>query len=166
MDERIILGKTIQEKRKLLKLSQKEFATQAGLGLRFVKELEEGKATVRLDKVNQALEFLGMTMEPVNIDYALRHENTPDTVIILEVINICHKYNATHLYLYGSYATGTQTRYSDFDFAVSGIKDNMNEMLIEIENIRTLKGIDVVDMDSISNKELKESILKNGRKIF
>ena len=37
---------------------------RAGLGLRFIRELEQGKETVRLDKVNQALAMFGMEVVP------------------------------------------------------------------------------------------------------
>lgn len=37
---------------------------RAGLGLRFVRELEQGKETVRLDKVNQALSMFGAEAVP------------------------------------------------------------------------------------------------------
>jgi y4mF family transcriptional regulator len=58
-------GKKIQELRKKAGLGQIEFARRAGVGLRFVRELEQGKTTVRLDKVNQVLEFLGHHLEVV-----------------------------------------------------------------------------------------------------
>lgn len=59
-----VIGKYIKEERKKLGLTQKEFAMRAGLGLRFVRELEQGKETVRLDKVNQALAMFGMEVIP------------------------------------------------------------------------------------------------------
>ncbi len=37
---------------------------RSGLGLRFVRELEQGKQTVRLDKINQALAMFGMEAVP------------------------------------------------------------------------------------------------------
>lgn len=46
-------------------MTQEEFAIRSGLGLRFVRELEQGKETVRLDKVNQALAMFGMEAMPV-----------------------------------------------------------------------------------------------------
>ena len=49
----------IKEKRKQLKLTQPDLAERAGVGLRFVRELEQGKLTVRLDKVNQVLALFG-----------------------------------------------------------------------------------------------------------
>lgn len=49
----------IKERRKHLKLTQPELAERAGVGLRFVRELEQGKQTVQLDKVNQVLALFG-----------------------------------------------------------------------------------------------------------
>ncbi len=49
-------------------LTQEEFALRSGLGLRFVRDLEQGKETVRLDKVNQALRMFGMETVPGEID--------------------------------------------------------------------------------------------------
>jgi y4mF family transcriptional regulator len=51
--------KFIKEKRKQLKLTQPELAERAGVGLRFVRELEQGRKTVQLDKVNQILALFG-----------------------------------------------------------------------------------------------------------
>lgn len=59
-----IIGKYIKEERKKAGLTQEEFALRSGLCLRFVRELEQGKETVRLDKVNQALAMFGMVAVP------------------------------------------------------------------------------------------------------
>lgn len=58
------IGKFVKQKRKELGLTQEEFALRSGLGLRFVRELEQGKETVRMDKVNQALAMFGMKAVP------------------------------------------------------------------------------------------------------
>lgn len=50
-----IIGSYVKQQRKNAGLTQEEFAVRSGLGLRFVRELEQGKKSVRLDKVNQAL---------------------------------------------------------------------------------------------------------------
>lgn len=42
-----------------MKLTQPELAKKAGVGLRFMRELEQGKQTLRLDKVNQVLQLFG-----------------------------------------------------------------------------------------------------------
>ena len=55
----ISIAEFIKEKRKRLNLTQPELAERAGVGLRFVRELEQGKQTVRLDKVNQVLDLFG-----------------------------------------------------------------------------------------------------------
>lgn len=61
-----IIGNYIKEERKKAGLTQEEFAMRSGLGLRFVRELEQGKETVRLDKVNQALAMFGKEAVPGN----------------------------------------------------------------------------------------------------
>ena len=53
------LAKEIKEMRKAAGLTQDDVAKRAGVGLRFVRELEQGKPTVRLDKVKQVLDLLG-----------------------------------------------------------------------------------------------------------
>ena len=58
------IGTYIQIERKKAGLTQQEFALRSGLGLRFIRELEQGKPTVRLDKVNQALAMFGRMAIP------------------------------------------------------------------------------------------------------
>jgi y4mF family transcriptional regulator len=53
------LSKRVAHMRKAAGLTQAELAQRAGVGLRFVRELERGKPTVRLDKVNQVLALFG-----------------------------------------------------------------------------------------------------------
>jgi len=44
-------------------LTQIEFAKRIGVGLRFLRELEQGKSTIRMDKLMQVLDFLGYHLE-------------------------------------------------------------------------------------------------------
>ena len=53
------IGKEIMKMRKAAGLTQVQLAERAAVGLRFVRELEQGKSTVRLDKVNQVLALFG-----------------------------------------------------------------------------------------------------------
>lgn len=53
------LSEFVKDKRKAVKLTQPELAEKAGVGLRFIRELEQGKKTLRLDKVNQVLRLFG-----------------------------------------------------------------------------------------------------------
>ena len=58
------IAEYIKQKRKEAGLTQVEFAMRSGLGIRFVRELEQGKEMVRMDKVNQALSMFGMEAVP------------------------------------------------------------------------------------------------------
>lgn len=58
------IAEFIKKNRKAARLTQEEFAMRSGLGLRFVRELEQGKETVRLDKVNVALAMFDMEAVP------------------------------------------------------------------------------------------------------
>lgn len=49
----------VKERRKMFNLTQVDLAEKSGVGLRFVRELEQGKPTLRLDKVNQVLALFG-----------------------------------------------------------------------------------------------------------
>lgn len=53
------LASFVKKKRKSVKLTQPELAEKAGVGLRFVRELEQGKQSLRIDKVNQVLRLFG-----------------------------------------------------------------------------------------------------------
>lgn len=54
----------IRDQRKRLGYTQEEFSTRVGVGLRFLKDLELGKKSTRMDKVNQVLAFLGHQLIP------------------------------------------------------------------------------------------------------
>ena len=58
------IAEFIKTNRKEAGLTQEEFAIRSGLGLRFVRDLEQGKETVRMDKVNEALAMFGMEAVP------------------------------------------------------------------------------------------------------
>lgn len=55
-----LLSSTVKEKRKEIGLTQEELAQRSGVGLRFIRDLEQGKATLRLDKVNDVLGYFGL----------------------------------------------------------------------------------------------------------
>ena len=62
------IAQFVKTRRREAGLTQAEFAMRSGLGLRFVRDLEQGKETVRMDKVNQALAMFGMQAVPGEID--------------------------------------------------------------------------------------------------
>ena len=58
------IAEFVKTQRKAAGLTQEQFAMRSGLGLRFVRELEQGNTTVRMDKVNVALAMFGMEAVP------------------------------------------------------------------------------------------------------
>jgi len=54
-----MLSEYLKKKRKSLNLTQEDLASKAGVGLRVVREMEQGKPTLRMDKVNQVLRLFG-----------------------------------------------------------------------------------------------------------
>jgi len=76
--EQIHLAEFVVQRRKALKLTQYQLADKVGVGLRFVRELEGGKPTLRMDKVNEVLRFFGSELGPVPIDRTEANENNPD----------------------------------------------------------------------------------------
>jgi y4mF family transcriptional regulator len=62
-----LLAEFVKKRRKKLRLTQQDLAEKAGVGLRFVRELEQGKTTLRMDKVNQLLDLFGHELAPVRV---------------------------------------------------------------------------------------------------
>ena len=58
------IAEFVKPNRKKAGHTQEEFAMRSGLGLRFVRDLEQGKETVRMDKVNNTLEMFGAIAVP------------------------------------------------------------------------------------------------------
>lgn len=58
------LSTTVKSLRKQFNMTQEELSLKSGVGLRFVRDLEQGKASLRLDKVYQLLDFFNYEMVP------------------------------------------------------------------------------------------------------
>ncbi len=65
MKEKTAISQFIKNKRKMAKLTQVELADKAGVGLRFIRDVEQGKKTMRIDKVNDVLILFGAELGPV-----------------------------------------------------------------------------------------------------
>lgn len=89
----------------------------------------------------------------------------PIPEIIDRVTAICKKNGVQHLDLFGSFATGTATPTSDIDFVVYGCK-NLMQLEDDLQQIETLRKIDIFDFDSIRNEYLLEDIRKYGKQIY
>ena len=66
--EQTTLSKFVKAMRKQYNLTQVELSEKSGVGLRFVRELEQGKQTLRVDKVNQILNLFGNEVGAVSIE--------------------------------------------------------------------------------------------------
>lgn len=62
------MDKFIKQKRNETNLTQLELAEKAGVGIRFIRDLEQGKKALRLDKVNQILKLFGYKVGAVPLD--------------------------------------------------------------------------------------------------
>lgn len=60
--KRTQLSNTVKELRKEFGMTQEELAMKSGVGLNFVRNLEQGKPTLRMDKVNQLLDLFNYTL--------------------------------------------------------------------------------------------------------
>jgi len=59
MTERNRLSQQVKSLRKQYRLTQEDLSYKSGVGLRFVRDLEQGKKTLRMDKVNTVLALFG-----------------------------------------------------------------------------------------------------------
>ena len=68
------VSKFIKLKRKTENLTQEELSLKAGVGLRFIRELEQGKKTLRMNKINLVLSLFGHELSPTKINKEKRKE--------------------------------------------------------------------------------------------
>ncbi len=63
------IAQFVRKHRKASKMTQTELSDLTGVGLRFVRDLEQGKPNLMTDKVNQVLHFFGATLKPQPISH-------------------------------------------------------------------------------------------------
>lgn len=63
-----LLSATLKALRKEHGLTQEDLALKCGVGLNFVRQLEQGKPTLRMDKVNQVLSLFGYELAPIRTE--------------------------------------------------------------------------------------------------
>ncbi|MCF8373635.1 MAG: helix-turn-helix transcriptional regulator [Bacteroidales bacterium] len=66
--DRLEINQFVKQKRKALGLTQVELSLKAGVGLRFIRELEKGKPSLQMNKVNQVLKLFGYELGAVQLD--------------------------------------------------------------------------------------------------
>ncbi|MGN0435971.1 MAG: nucleotidyltransferase family protein [Wujia sp.] len=92
-------------------------------------------------------------------------DTMPIEEIINQVMSICKENGVEHLSLFGSFATGTNTDRSDVDFVVYGCKDIV-QLEEKIDQIQTLRKIDIFNYDDIHNEFLLEDIRIYAKQIY
>ncbi len=85
--------------------------------------------------------------------------------VLEKVVELCRKYHAKEVFLFGSRAKGTAAERSDIDIAVTGV-ENFDSLAEEVEQIPTLYTVDMLNLDVCGNSLLLEDIRQYGRKIF
>ena len=85
--------------------------------------------------------------------------------ILRQVKILCLDHQVEHLYLFGSYATGTATPTSDIDIIIKGGKE-LDLLKEKVSLIKTLKKIDIFEYDKCKNTFLKEDMDNYGRQIY
>lgn len=95
--------------------------------------------------------------------------NTCRTMPIEEIIErvtaICKAHHVEHLSLFGSFAKNTATERSDIDFIVYGC-ENMMQLLDDIDEIPTLRKIDIFNYDEVCSEYLRKDMDLYGKKIY
>ena len=90
--------------------------------------------------------------------------NIPERVL-KDISAFAKKYSINKVILFGSRARGDNTERSDIDFIAYGVKD-IETLREEIDEIMTLKKIDIFDYDEVCNQYLREDMDEYGRKIY
>lgn len=72
MKKNNVLSAFIKSERKSAELTQKELALKAGVGLRFIRDIEQGKSSFRTDTLNKVLKLFGKVLGPVDLPRELK----------------------------------------------------------------------------------------------
>jgi len=94
-----------------------------------------------------------------------KNHTMPIEEIIKRVTDICKAHHVEHLSLFGSFAKNTATERSDIDFIVYGCK-NMLSLLDEIDEIPTLRKIDIFNYDEVCSEYLRKDMDLYGKEIY
>ena len=138
--------------RKKLNLTQEELANKAGVGIRFIREMEQGKETLRLDKVNQVLSLFGFCLSPTKIqldpyEIALNLKNDIRFKYFNKAVKITLK---NRIVKYGFIID----EIIDFDNnEISGWKFVSNNNAIKYQKNRDDKLIEIISHSDIQNIE-------------
>jgi len=134
-------------------------AKRLGLSLRFLNELERGKATARLDKVLHALRGLGLDIEVVARRKSGLRAQVKTQRPLLRAIAAAHGVRA--LSLFGSAARGEARAGSDLDFLV---ELNHGRSLVDLVGVKhDLEALFARPVDVFTRRSLKPAVLAAAR---
>ena len=74
------LAAFVRERRKLLGMTQEEFAERSGVALTVVRKIEQGKTNMNLDKVNIVVGMFGHELAPVSSKDLMNYETSEDSI--------------------------------------------------------------------------------------
>ncbi|NOZ47098.1 MAG: helix-turn-helix transcriptional regulator [Chlorobi bacterium] len=137
--------------RKRLNLTQEELANKAGVGIRFIREMEQGKQTLQLNKVNQVLSLFGYSLFPSKIkldpyEIALNLKNDIRFKYFNKAVKITLK---NRMKKYGFIIN----EIIDFNNEISGWKFVSNNNAIKYQKNRDDKLIEIISHSDIQDIE-------------
>lgn len=153
------IGARLRAARRALGWSLRVAAARLGLSLRFLNEIERGKATARLDKVMHALEGLGLDIKVVERRASGMREQVKAQKPLLRTIAAAH--GVRSLSLFGSAARGTARAGSDLDFLVE-LADGRS--LVDLVGVKhDLESLFGRPVDVFTRRSLKPAVLAAAR---
>jgi predicted nucleotidyltransferase len=153
------IGAQVRAARQARGWSTRVAAARLGLSVRFLNELERGKATARLDKVAQALAGLGLEVEVVPRGASDLAAQVQARKPLLRAIAAAH--GVRELSLFGSAARGEARAASDLDFLV---KLGEGRSLVDLVGVKQdLEALFGRPVDVFTRKALKPAVLAGAR---
>ncbi len=153
------IGAAVRAARKARGWSTRAAAGRLGLSVRFLNELERGKATARLDKVVQALEGFGLEIAVVPKPLAGLRDQVLARKPLLRAIAVAH--GARTLSLFGSAARGKAQAESDLDFLV---ELEAGRSLLDLVGVKQdLEALFDRSVDVFTPDSLKPEVLASAR---
>ena len=153
------LGAQVRAARRRRGWSTRLAAAQLGLSVRFLNELERGKPTVRLDKMAQALDGLGLELTVAPKQAAGLREQVMARRPLLRTIAAAHGVRA--LSLFGSTARGKAKAESDLDFLVE-LEDGRS--LVDLVGVKhDLEALFGRPVDAFTRASLKPGVLATAQ---